>query len=176
VTAIRTAPNPRTDPHGFSRTGFAPHCLDTLEGMAIVSSSGYAHVRINVTDIARSKAFYDEVFGWPIAVDSSDRIDEPGIKQSQPDFYGGTVYQTPSGALFGLRPVAAPGDRFDSDRTGLDHVSFLVDSRDDLVSAAEQLAALGVEHGEVTDLTSSGLAILSFSDPDGVQCELTAQL
>ena len=144
--------------------------------MAIVSSSGYAHVRVNVTDIARSKAFYDEVFGWPIAVDNSARIDEPGITESQADLYGGTVYQTPSGALFGLRPVAPAGQRFDSGRTGLDHVSFLVDSRDDMVSAAQQLAAMGVEHGEVTDLTSSGIAILSFSDPDGVQCELTAQL
>lgn len=144
--------------------------------MAIVKSSGYAHVRITVTDIVRSKAFYDAVFGWPTALDNSGRIAEPGITESVADFFGGTVYQTPSGALFGLRPVATPGDRFDADRTGLDHVSFIVDSRDDLVQAAEQLAAMGVEHGEVIDLVPNGIAILSFSDPDGVQCELTAQL
>lgn len=144
--------------------------------MAIVSSSGYAHVRLTVTDINRSKQFYDEIFGWPIAIDASDRVGEPGITESQEDFYGGVVYQTPSGALFGLRPVAPNGQRFDADRTGLDHVSFLVDSRDDLVSAAERLAELNVEHGEVTDLAAAGIAILSFNDPDGVQCELTAQL
>ncbi|GAA1995194.1 VOC family protein [Nakamurella flavida] len=144
--------------------------------MAIISSTGYAHVRITVTDIARSKAFYDSVFGWPTAVDSSDRIDEPGIKQSQQDFYGGTVYQTPSGALFGLRPVAAAGDAFDPDRTGLDHVSFVVDSRDALVAAAAGLDELGIEHGEVTDLTEAGMAILSFQDPDGVNLELAAAL
>ena len=88
--------------------------------MAIVNSSGYAHVRLTVTDIARSKAFYDAVFGWPVAIDSSDRIDEPGITESQADFYGGTVYQTPSGALFGLRPVAPTGAavRARSHRTG----------------------------------------------------------
>ena len=144
--------------------------------MPIVSSSGYAHVRLTVTDIARSKAFYDQVFGWPAAIDNSARIGEPGITESQQDFYGGTVYQTPSGALFGLRPVATPGDVFESGRTGLDHVSFLVDSRDDLVAAAGALTDLGVEHGEVTDLTDAGLAILSFQDPDGVNLELTAQL
>jgi glyoxylase I family protein len=144
--------------------------------MALVESSGYAHVRITVSDIARSKAFYDEVFGWPIAIDTSSRIDEPGIKSSQQDFYGGTVYQTPSGALFGLRPVAADDDRFDSERTGLDHLSFMVSSRDDLVSAAAAFADKGILHGEVTDLTDAGLAILSFSDPDGVHCELTAPL
>ena len=142
--------------------------------MATINSSGYAHVRLTVTDIVRSKAFYDAVFGWPTAVDASDRIGEPGITQSQADIYGGIVYRTPSGALFGLRPVATPGDRFDSERTGLDHVSFVVDSREELVRAAEHLTALGVEHGDVTDL--GAIAIMSFSDPDGVHCELTAQL
>jgi glyoxylase I family protein len=147
-----------------------------VSAMAIVSSSGYAHVRLTVTDIARSKAFYDDVFGWPVAVDASDRVDEPGVTQSQADFYGGIIYETPSGALFGLRPVARHGDRFDSERTGLDHVSFLVRSRRDLVSAAERLTVAGIEHGEVTDLKGAGIAILSFDDPDGVHCELTAPL
>jgi glyoxylase I family protein len=144
--------------------------------MAIVESSGYSHIRITVTDIARSKAFYEETFGWPVAFDASDRINEPGITESPADLYGGTVYLTPSGALFGLRPVAPEGQRFDSEHTGLDHVSFMVSSRDDLVAAARRFAAQGIEHGEVTDLTAAGIAILSFSDPDGVHCELTAVL
>ena len=55
-------------------------------------------------------------------------------------------------------------------------MSFLVDSRDDLVRAAEELTVIGVDHGEVTDLTDAGIAILSFQDPDGVNCELTAAL
>lgn len=144
--------------------------------MAIIDSPGYAHVRITVTDIKRSKAFYDDVFGWPIAVDSSDRIDEPGITDSVPDFFGGTVYQTPSGTLFGLRPSAPDGQRFDSATVGLDHVSFQVPSRDHLATARDAFEAQGIPHGEIIDLTDSGLAILSFSDPDGVHLELTAQL
>jgi catechol 2,3-dioxygenase-like lactoylglutathione lyase family enzyme len=144
--------------------------------MAIVESSGVSHIRITVTDIARSKAFYDEAFGWPIALDASDRVHEPGITESKADIYGGTVYLTPSGTLFGLRPVAPDGQRFDSEHTGLDHISFMVSSRDDLVAAAERFEARGIEHGEVTDLTDAGIAILSFSDPDGVHCELTAVL
>jgi glyoxylase I family protein len=142
----------------------------------LIASPGYAHVRITVTDIARSKAFYDEVFGWPIAVDRSADVDQPGVRESPADVYGGTVYQTPSGALFGLRPVAAAEDRFDSERTGLDHVSFLVSHRDDLVAAEAALEQLGVPHGQVNDVTDSGIAILSFSDPDGVHLELTAPL
>ena len=61
--------------------------------MAIVQSSGYAHVRLTVTDIERSKAFYDEVFGWPVVADASARVHEPGITESQADLFGGTIYQ-----------------------------------------------------------------------------------
>ncbi len=144
--------------------------------MPMISSTGFAHVRLTVTDISRSKAFYDEVFGWPVAIDNSANVDEPVVRESKDEFYGGTVYQTPSGALLGLRPVATAGQAFDSEHTGLDHVSFQVGSRDELVSAHDKLEAAGIPHGEVTDLTAAGLAILSFSDPDGVHLELTAAL
>jgi len=142
--------------------------------MALINSSGFAHVRLNVTDIARSKAFYDQVFGWPAAIDTSDSVDEPGVKQSPEKFYGGTVYQTPQGALFGLRPVGSTS--FDSERTGLDHVSFAVASRGELESAAAALTEAGIKHGEITHLTDAGLAILSFQDPDDINIELTAPL
>ncbi len=144
--------------------------------MALISSSGYAHVRLTVTDIARSKAFYDQVFGWPAAVDMSDNVNDPGVRESSEQFYGGTVYQTPSGTLFGLRPVAPDGQGFDSEHTGLDHISFQVESREDLLAAYRNLEDAGIAHGEVTDLSDAGIAILSFSDPDGVHLELTAPL
>ena len=142
--------------------------------MALIDSSGFSHVRLTVTDIARSKAFYDRVFGWPTAVDASDSVDEPGVTESPEKFYGGVVYQTPQGTLFGLRPVGSSG--FDSEHTGLDHVSFAVASRAALDSAATALSEAGIEHGEVTDLTEAGMAILSFQDPDDINVELTAQL
>ncbi|GAC70221.1 VOC family protein [Gordonia soli] len=139
--------------------------------MALISSSGFAHVRLTVTDIKRSKAFYDSVFGWPVAIDASGSVDEPGVRESQEKFYGGTVYQTPQGTLFGLRPVG--GEQFDSERTGLDHLSFAVDSRSDLEAAAEALGHAGIPHGEITDLGEAGV-ILSFQDPDDINIELTA--
>lgn len=142
--------------------------------MALVTSSGFSHVRITVTDIARSKAFYDQVFGWPVAVDRSGAVDEPGVKESPEEFFGGTVYQTPQGTLFGLRPAGATP--FDPDSTGLDHVSFAVASRSDLEQAAAALGEAGIEHGEVTDLADAGIAILSFQDPDDINVELTAPL
>jgi glyoxylase I family protein len=142
--------------------------------MALISSTGFAHVRLTVTDIARSKDFYDRLFGWPTAVDNSARVDEPGVTESAEEFFGGTVYQTPQGTLFGLRPVGA--ESFDADTTGLDHVSFAVASRDDLEAALDALTEAGIEHGEIIDLTDAGIAILSFQDPDDINVELTAPL
>ena len=142
--------------------------------MALIDSSGYAHVRLTVTDIARSKTFYDELFGWPTAVDSSEAVDQPGVTEDPEQFYGGVVYQTPQGTLFGLRPVGE--DAFDSTRTGLDHVSFAVESRDALQSALQALDDAGIRHGEIIDLADAGIAILSFQDPDDINVELTAPL
>ena len=142
--------------------------------MALISSDGFAHVRITVTDIKRSKAFYDQVFGWPIAVDASQSAGEPGVTESREQFFGGTVYQTPQGTLFGLRPAGHTG--FDPAHIGLDHVSFAVSSRADLDRAATALTESGIEHGDVTDLPGAGIAILSFQDPDDINVELTAPL
>ena len=55
-------------------------------------------------------------------------------------------------------------------------MSFAVPSRADLDDAAEKLQARGIEDGEVIELASFRLAILSFSDPDGVHLELTAPM
>lgn len=51
--------------------------------MALISSSGFARVPLAVTDIQRSKSFYNQVFGWPIAIDASDQADDPQVRQSQ---------------------------------------------------------------------------------------------
>jgi glyoxylase I family protein len=142
--------------------------------MALVTSSGFAHVRITVTDIARSKAFYDQVFGWPAAIDTSGDVEDPKAQGEPSNFYGGTIYQTPQGTLFGLRPVGSQS--FDSEHTGLDHVSFAVDSREELVRAEQGLTEAGIAHGDIIDLTDAGLAILSFQDPDDINIELTAPL
>jgi glyoxylase I family protein len=141
--------------------------------MPFVSSSGYDHIRLTVTDIERSKAFYDQVFGWTVAMDESASVGDPEVRNSPDRIFGGVVYLTPSGKLFGLRPASS--DSFDPNRTGLDHLSFVVDSRADLEAAQQALEEAGIEHGQVKEIGSS-IAILSFSDPDGVQLELTAPL
>ena len=68
-----------------------------------------------------------------------------------------------------------PRKPFDSEHTGLDHVSFAVNSREDLERAAA-LDNTGIGHGEVRDLADAGIAILPFQDPDDISVELTAAL
>jgi len=51
-----------------------------------------------------------------------------------------------------------------------------VASLDELSSAAQRLHQAGGEHGEVKELHEFGIAILSFSDPDGIHLELSAAL
>lgn len=150
--------------------------------MAIINSTGFSHVRLTVTDIGRSKAFYDRVFGWPAVIDRSDLGTRASsgasggvpIEPGPDNFYGGVLYATPQGTMLGLRPVGS--DPFDPDRTGVDHVSFAVESRNDLERIAAEFDQLGIDHGEIRDLKSSGITILSFQDPDDINLELTAPL
>ncbi|GAA2034706.1 VOC family protein [Pseudokineococcus marinus] len=140
------------------------------EHLGRVSPTGYAHVRVTVTDIARSRAFYDAVFGWDVAFEVPEDADE-ATREQLGFLFGGVIYAF-GGGLFGLRPVAPGGDRFDEDRVGLDHVSFTVAQRSELDAAAEVLDRLGVAHEPVKDV--GGYSILEFRDPDGIALELTA--
>ena len=126
-----------------------------------------------MTDIHRSKAFYEQLFGMPPGRDFSDQIDDPTINDDPDRTYGGCSF-TFAGQTVGLRPAAADGDRFNADRVGLDHFSFAVAEVDDLETAARRLAAAGIEHGDITDLPRFGLVILSVQDPDNINLELAA--
>jgi glyoxylase I family protein len=129
------------------------------------------HVRLTVTDIHRSKAFYQLLLGPETAFDFSDRVEEPGVTEDPSQLYGGAGF-TIGDQLLGLRPVASSGDTFDSTRVGLDHLSLLVGSEDELREAAARLDEAGVEHGEVTTLEETGMVILSVQDPDDINIEL----
>ncbi|AMM21354.1 glyoxalase [Frondihabitans sp. PAMC 28766] len=140
---------------------------------AIFSPQGFSHVRLTVTDIRRSKAFYTQLFGQGPGSDFSDQIDDPTVHDDPWRTYGGCSF-TFQGQTMGLRPVAPAGDRFDPNRVGLDHLAFRASSVDDLHAAAARLDEAGVEHGDVTDLPPFGLVILSVQDPDDINLELAA--
>jgi glyoxylase I family protein len=121
-------------------------------GQVGLTSTSIAHVRLTVTDIERSRQFYESVFDWPVLLEVPENADE--ATRNQLSFlYGGVIYDL-GGTLLGLRPVA--NDRFKAE----------------LDSAAAHLDEIGVQHEPVKDIGPS--YILEFRDPDNIALELTA--
>ncbi len=133
-----------------------------------VKTTAYSHVRLTVTDIDRSRAFYDDIFGLPVAMEVPADADEATREQLW-FLFGGVVYKF-GDTLLGLRPVAT--DSFDEDRVGLDHLSFAVPDRAELDTAVELLDARGATHSGIKDI--GGAFILEFRDPDNIALELFA--
>ncbi|MPY11244.1 VOC family protein [Arthrobacter bussei] len=128
----------------------------------------YAHVRLTVTDIDASRAFYDAVFGLPVAFEVPEDADD-ATREQLGFLYGGVIYQL-GDTLLGLRPVAE--DRFSENRVGLDHLAFTVADRSVLDDAAAFLDGRGIAHGGVKDIGAG--CILEFRDPDNIALELFA--
>lgn len=135
--------------------------------MAITTTS-IAHLRLTVTDIERSREFYEAVFGWHVFIEIPEGADA-ATREALGFLFGGVIYDL-GGVLVGLRPVGA--DSFDEDRTGLDHVAFRLTSKDELDSAVSHLDHLGIAHQPIKDI--GPMYILEFRDPDNIALELSA--
>ena len=137
------------------------------------------HIRMSVTDVDRSKAFYTEVLGFDVALDAPPPPDSEHHDAIVDSLQGGVILMH-QGMFFGLRPVdverTSGPDRFDPFRVGLDHLSFSVPTRADLDAAVQLLDERGVEHGPIRELVPLGLCFLAFFDPDGIALELTAPI
>ena len=146
--------------------------------MAVPLSLGPVHhLRLTVTDMERSRAFYTELLGFQIAMDTPPPADDPHHDLAV-DLLQDGIVMVNGDLLVGLRPVdaARASDRFDPFRCGLDHLSFAVAGRAELEAAVQAFAERGVEHSAITDLPPFGIAVLPFKDPDGLALELTAPL
>lgn len=135
------------------------------------------HLRLTVTDVERSKAFYTELLGFAVAVDAPPPPDDPNHAVLVDSLQGGVILAH-QGMFIGLRPVGAEqregSDRFDPFRVGLDHLSFAVPTRADLDEAMRMLDERGIDHGPIRELPPLGLSFLAFFDPDGIALELSA--
>jgi catechol 2,3-dioxygenase-like lactoylglutathione lyase family enzyme len=119
------------------------------------------HVGLNVRDLERSARFYQQVFGF----DVMGRSDDPGREY---------LFLGADGALVLTLWPQSEG-RAATDRPGLHHLSFRVDSLA-LVRAAEERvrdAGAVIHHGGIVShregAESGGLF---FEDPDGIRLEI----
>ena len=133
-----------------------------------INNTTIAHIRLTVTDITRSREFYESVFNWPINLEMPEDADD-ATRDRLAFLFGGVIYNVGDSRV-GLRPVA--DDRFDEDRTGLDHLAFRLGSKSELDAAAAHLDSLGVAHEPIKDI--GVMYILEFRDPDNIALELVA--
>ena len=147
--------------------------------MSHLAAGPIHHIRLAVTDVERSKAFYTQLLGFEVAVGAPPPTDDEHYESLVDSLQGGVILAH-QGLFFGLRPVdaerAAGADRFDPLRVGLDHLSFSVPTRADLDAAIRLLDEAGVEHGPIRELVPFGLCFLAFFDPDGIALELSAPI
>jgi catechol 2,3-dioxygenase-like lactoylglutathione lyase family enzyme len=132
--------------------------------MATINSEptlGTGHVGLNVTNLGRSLAFYQAIFGFDIAARSA-----PGGRQ--------WALLAREGDLVLTLWEQAGGD-FAADRPGLHHLSFQVDS----IGAVRQLEARireaggAILHGGIVPHVEGGdSGGLYFTDPDGIRLEV----
>lgn len=134
------------------------------------SITGVNHFSATVTDLEASVAWYQRLFGM-------DRVPFTFPHYEREDTGYAVLLMDPrSGVLIGLHTnTANQGEAFDECRTGLDHMSFGVASRDELAAWVARLDELGIQHTGIRDekepMTYSTVV---FRDPDNIQLELIA--
>jgi catechol 2,3-dioxygenase-like lactoylglutathione lyase family enzyme len=121
--------------------------------------TGFSHIGLTISDVERSKAWYSDVLGWQMLMEGTD---EHGIH-----FAFGLL---PGSVGLGLRQhPEGSGEAFSPERTGLDHASFAVASREALDEWASHLAERGAAYSEIVEAPYG--QVLSFKDPDGIALE-----
>ena len=123
-----------------------------------------AHVGLVVRDMGASVAFYEQVMGFEAA---SERREGPPEARHPRQL----IRHPDSGLVLGIHePYERSNDRFDPQRTGLDHLAVTVADRPALEEWIAHLERHGVEHSPVRD---AGYAeFVSFEDPDGIAWEV----
>jgi catechol 2,3-dioxygenase-like lactoylglutathione lyase family enzyme len=119
------------------------------------------HVGLNVSDLERSKRFYQEVFGFVVAGESTEE--------------GRRYALLGDGSKLVLTLWEQSEGRFPAGLPGLHHLSFQADSMAKVEEAERKVRGLGatihhdgiVAHGE--GASSGGIF---FEDPDGIRLEI----
>ncbi len=125
--------------------------------------TGHVEVNLTVSDPRRSAAWYSELLGMRA------RYEFEG-----PD--GCLTYVSLAEPLSGLilclvGHASNDGAPFSENRTGLDHLEFLVPECEVLEQWVDRLEELGIPHSGIKRPEHTPNAMLTFRDPDNIQLE-----
>lgn len=123
------------------------------------------HIGLNVTQLDRSKEFYQAVFGFEVVAEAEVSGSPFALLGKDGNLVVTLWQQSPKEAAF------------PTDRPGLHHLSFQVDSLAELQEAEARVKALDVPliyDGIVPHAEGSASAAIFFKDPDGIRLEIFA--
>lgn len=122
--------------------------------------SGVHHLKIPVSDVARSRTWYERVLGFEVTIEFVEDGLLLGVAMSDPD-------RTTQLAL-----------RHDPDRaralSGFDPIALAVPTRDDVIRWREHLDILGEDHDGIVIGHQGGSVLVGMHDPDGIEIRLYA--
>ena len=131
--------------------------------MEPVTTLQTGHVALNVSDLARSQSFYEQVFGLREQRRGSDP-DKQWVFLGRGRQTVVTLFQQSTGT-------------FRTDSPGLHHLSFQAESVDQVAAAERVVRSLGApifHEGLVAHMDGADSGGLFFADPDGIRLEIFA--
>jgi glyoxylase I family protein len=132
-----------------------------IRGVVVPDFPAITHVALTVSDLDRSRPWYQSLFGYA-----------PVLDEDTGPFHH--VVWAIGGTLVGIHhfPDLHSDEPFDERRPGLDHLAFACASRSELEGWERRLNELGISNGGIVDAPyGSGL---SFRDPDNIALEFFA--
>jgi catechol 2,3-dioxygenase-like lactoylglutathione lyase family enzyme len=122
--------------------------------------NGVHHVKLPVSDIARSRAWYTSVLGFEVDIE----FVEDGVVM-------GVALIDPAGTTrLAIRHDPARAKAL----SGFDALALLVPSRADIERWRARLDEGGVDHGGVVTGHRGGSVLVGLHDPDGIEIRLYA--
>ena len=122
--------------------------------------SGIHHVKLPVSDLVRTRDWYERVLGFTVDIEFTDGGVVTGLALTDPD-------KTVAVALH-HDPVRAAA------LSGFDAISLRVPSREGVKEWRTRLDELGERHGAMMTGHRGGTVLVGLRDPDGVEIRLYA--
>jgi glyoxylase I family protein len=123
-----------------------------------INTTGIHHVALRSTDLARSRRFYVDTLGFPLALEG------PNVFL----FLAGAT----AVAVRGPEALTPEDDVFSPFRTGLDHVALACEDERELERVAVALGRAGIDHTGIRTDPALDRRYVGFKDPDRIAWEL----
>jgi len=122
--------------------------------------SGIHHVKLPVSDVARSEAWYHRVLGFTTVIEFVEDGVVEGVALEREGFQSSIALRRDPQRAQAL--------------SGFDAVALLVPTRDDVPRWSARLEELGEPYGEIVKGHKGGAVLVGLRDPDGIEIRLYA--